>query len=79
MTTQEFLNLLDEALGLPAGSVGLDGTPETVDAWDSVGQLSILATIEQQVGVATNAPDLVNATSVADLATALRARGVLED
>jgi len=79
MTTQEFLDVVAEALGQAPGSVSPDDTPETLDTWDSVGHLSILSAIEREAGVATNADDLVNAASVRELLDALRARGAVED
>ena len=80
MKTKDFLNALCESLNMKPGSLTLDSTPETVTEWDSVGHLAILATVDSQLGIATDSEDLLEFTSLRQLVEALKSKGAaLED
>ncbi len=79
MNVQAFLDALAEALSREAGSVSLDDTPDTLEEWDSMGHLTILSTIESELGIAPDTEELMNFTSIRQLVDVLKARGALED
>ncbi len=78
MKTADFLNQLCESLNRDPGTLTLDDTTETVEQWDSVGHLSIIATIDQ-LGVDVDSEEMQNFTSVRELVDRLKAKGTLED
>ena len=51
MRTNEFLDAIREAFGRNPNTLSIDDTPESVQEWDSVGHLSIIATIDEELGV----------------------------
>lgn len=50
MNEKDVCNVIAEALALKAGSIGLDDGTDTVQAWDSLGFLSILSALEKTFG-----------------------------
>lgn len=79
MTTSDFLDAVCDALRRPPGTLMLDDTPQTVEEWDSVGHLSIIATVDAELGVETDTPELQMFSSLRQLVDALKAKGVLEN
>lgn len=79
MTTQEFLDTICEALNRDAGSLSLEDTPASVEEWDSVGHLSIVATVDSELDVAADSEELQTFDSLGQLVSALKAKGALED
>jgi len=79
MTTSQFLDAVCESLSRDAGTLNLDDTPESVPEWDSVGHLAIISTIDSELGVSPDEPDLRNFKSIRQLVAALKRMGALED
>ena len=79
MKVEKFLDLVCEALGVPANSLTLDDSPQTVPQWDSLGHLVIIATMERDLGVAPHDASLHNFTSIRQLVERLKALHALED
>ncbi len=79
MTVAEFLNSLCGVLGREPDSLSLGDTPRTVDQWDSIGHLSIMVTIDRELGVSVEDEDMRTFTSIGQLVDRLRARNALED
>ena len=79
MKVQEFLNSLCQTIGLPANSLCMDDTPQTVPQWDSMAHLMIIATVQKDLGIAPNEASLHNFTSIRQLVDRLKARNALED
>ncbi len=79
MKTAEFLNELCDVLGRDSGSLSLEDTPNSVKEWDSVGHLSIIATIDDVLEVSVDDEELRNFQSIGELVERLKARGALED
>jgi len=79
MKTQDFLDALADSLERKPGSVKLEDTPDTIEQWDSVGHLSMLSTIEKQLGFLPDSDEFVSFSSVQQLVDLLKAKGVLED
>lgn len=79
MKTQEFLDAIAEGLQRDPGSITLEDTPETVEEWDSVGHLTIISTIDSELGIEPDTEDLMGFTSIKQLIEALKGRGALEN
>ena len=79
MKTSDFLNSLCNALNRDPNSLTPQDTPETVQEWDSVGHLTMLATIDSTLGVTLEGEDLQAFTSIGQLLDALKSRKALED
>jgi acyl carrier protein len=78
MKIEEFLNVVCSALDLEPNSLSMDDSPQTVEEWDSVGHLSIIACIEEELGVAIDEVEMQNFESVQQLVDRLIVRGKLE-
>ena len=79
MKTNEFLNAICKALSRDSGTITLDDTRDTIEEWDSVGHLGIIATIDGALGVSPDSDDLRNFTSIRELVDVLKKKGALED
>ena len=79
MTTEEFLNELCEVLGRDPGSLSPSDTPATIKEWDSMGHLSIIATIDEVLEVPVDDEEMRNFKSIEEMLQRLRSRNALED
>ena len=78
MRTNDFLNAICDALGRKPNSLSIDDTRETVEEWDSVGYLSIIATIDEELDVSVEEEGMRNFKSIRELIDRLKARDALE-
>ncbi len=79
MKTSEFLDRVCEVLGRSPGSLSEQDSPSTVAEWDSIGHLSIIATIDEALDVSVNDQEMREFTSLGQLLERFRARHALED
>jgi acyl carrier protein len=79
MKVEDFLNKICDALGKEPNTLTLDDTTETVEEWDSVGHLSIVAVMDEELGVAVDNEELLDFDSMQTLVDRLKVRGALED
>jgi acyl carrier protein len=79
MQTREFLDIVGEAMGLEAGSLSLEDTPDTVEEWDSLGQLVIISILESELHVDTDSEEFKSFASMKELVETLKAKGLLRD
>jgi acyl carrier protein len=79
MQVEEFLNVICEALHREPNTLSLDDTPETVEQWDSLGHLRIIAAMDSCLRVSVNDDELQNFRSLRELVARLKCRGVLEE
>jgi len=79
MKVHDFLNAICSALGREPNSLTCDDTPKTVEQWDSIGHLSILATMDELLAVPIVDEDLRTFRSLGELIERLKARHALED
>jgi acyl carrier protein len=79
MKVHDFLNALCSTLERDPNSLAFDDTPKTVEQWDSIGHLSIIATMDALLGVPVMEEDLHTFQSIGELVQRLRARHALED
>ena len=79
MKTEEFLNALCDVLGREPNTLSLDDTPESVESWDSLGHLSIIGVVDEELGVSVADQEMRDFKSIRELVDRLRARNALED
>ena len=79
MKVEEFLNRICDALGKKPNTLTLNDTTETVEEWDSVGHLSMIAVMDEELGVAVDDEELLDFNSMRTLVDRLKAKGALED
>lgn len=78
MNTNEFLNMLCEALEIEEGSITLDDTVDTIEEWDSLGHLSIIAALDS-LGIDTDKDEFRNFDTIAKLVELVRKEGIPKD
>ncbi len=75
---KEILNLIVKALELPDGSIDDNSSGDNIEAWDSLGHLSILVLLDKRVeGKASKISDLAVATSVKRISKILTDEGMM--
>jgi acyl carrier protein len=75
---KDLFNLIATALELPNGSIDDNSSGDNVDAWDSLGHLSILVLLDKHVdGKASKISDLAVATSVKKISKILTDEGMM--
>ncbi|NQU26229.1 MAG: acyl carrier protein [Candidatus Nealsonbacteria bacterium] len=79
MKVEEFLNAVCEVLLRDPNTLSLDDTPNTVEEWDSVGHLSIIATIDEELGIPVDTEEMQNFRSIGELVERLKSKNALED
>jgi len=77
VTNQErFCKVVGVILGVAPAEVTDALSPDTVDTWDSLNHINLMAALEQEFGILFNASKLNEAPSVARLRSALVECGV---
>ena len=79
MTTAEFLNEICDVLGREPDSLSAEDTPKTVKEWDSMGHLTMIATIDDVLGISVEDEEMRNFRSIGELLDRLRSRNALDD
>ena len=64
------------ALEVNAEAIDMSTTAENVESWDSLGQLSLVSALAEATDGASDKIDLSNASSVSNIAVALKAQGI---
>ena len=68
MTEEQFLEIVSTALEVDATDITIDTKMYDIEAWDSLGQLSILIALDQSTsGQASSIPALGSMTTLADM------------
>ncbi|NLS94368.1 MAG: acyl carrier protein [Planctomycetaceae bacterium] len=68
MSTKRFLELVEEGLGMPEGSTNEGDRFIDLEAWDSVGALSVIALLDEEFGVSLDAGALQSCNTLGQLA-----------
>ena len=68
MSTKRFLEVVEEALGMPEGSTNETDQIVDLEEWDSVGALSVIALLDEEFGVSLDAGVLQSCNTLGDLA-----------
>lgn len=72
--------ILAEVFGLKESEIRSSLKKGDVGSWDSLKQMDLVLSLEQEYGIALEIPDIVRMVSVADIEEVLRSKGVdLED
>lgn len=67
MTTDEFIEKLEKAIDVDAGTIGVDDVLETSGYWDSMSNIIFIATVDQQLGLKLPASEVQKCVTVGDL------------
>lgn len=62
--------------GLREADVHEGLTQDDVGTWDSLKQMDLVVSLENEYGIALGIPDIIRMTSVADIVAVLREKGV---
>ena len=68
VSTKRFLELVEEGLGIPEGSTTEEDRILDLEAWDSVGALSVIALLDEEFGVSLDAGALQSCDTLGELA-----------
>ncbi|MBU1932053.1 acyl carrier protein [Patescibacteria group bacterium] len=75
---EEIFRIIEKALELDAGTVGIDDSMDTISKWDSLGLLSILSALEQRYGGKVAAiEDLASVKSVKEIVDLLKRESII--
>lgn len=70
--------MICEALELEKGSLTMDDSVDTIESWDSIGHLSIIAVLDS-LGVNTDQEEIQKLTSITKLVDLAKNKGIVED
>src|SRR5262249_13842286 len=72
----ELRRLVAEAMDVPALSLSDDSSPETIASWDSHAGMSLIVLLEETYGIAFEAEEIGQLTSVGAIRGVLREKGI---
>lgn len=78
MTHNETLKWIAELFEEPAGNISPDTTRDAVPAWDSLGDLTLMAAMDEKFGIVLTDADLRAMRKVDDILEVLRKNGKLD-
>jgi acyl carrier protein len=61
---------------LPVDSLRAESSPETVEAWDSLGHLNLMLAVEEETGIRLSPEETMDIASLADLVALLNKKGL---
>jgi acyl carrier protein len=64
---QEFLDLFKQALEIEGREISLDDNFREYEEWDSLGQLSVIASLDENFGVVIEGAEFASIHTLADL------------
>jgi len=67
MTKREFLSLFEEILEAPTGTLNGNELLPGMQGWDSLAVVSLIAVVDERLGITLSPKDIAKAASVADL------------
>jgi len=73
---QRLLAILTEVFGLKEAEISLSLTRDDVESWDSLRQMDLVLSLEEEFGITLEMADIVRLESVASIEEVLRAKGV---
>ena len=76
MSHEKLRSCFSRALGIPMERVTDDLTYNTIEEWDSVGHMVVVADIESTFDVMLDTDDILNMSSVREAASILKRLGV---
>lgn len=78
MTTEDFIRECCIALQLEPGSLDKESSPGSVESWDSMGWLSLVAMVDDKLGLTLEITDLRNIKKIGDFVELLSGKGLLQ-
>jgi len=79
MNREKLRTCFSQSLGIPVERVTDDLAYNTIEEWDSVGHMTLVAGIETAFDVMLDTDDILNLSSVSEAVTILRRHGVAFD
>lgn len=79
MTRNELLEQMRISLGLPEGGLTIKDSQETIDEWDSLGHLALVAMLHEKFALDGSDEELRSFRSVEALFIRLTDLGLIED
>jgi acyl carrier protein len=70
------VSVLAEVFELRADQIVLELTKNDVASWDSLNQMDLVVSLEQEFGIALEIPDIISMNSVASIIDVLTSKGV---
>ena len=68
VTIEKIIEIVEAALELSPGTVNADSTTESLDAWDSLGHISILVSLDKELGdISERQPEVATAKSIQEI------------
>lgn len=78
MTNEEALRWIEQIFELPEDTIDLDTHKEEIDAWDSLGVLTLMAGLNEDFGIEMTDLELQSLKSVKDIMTLLQNKGLID-
>ena len=78
MTKAQFIENCCIALEVDPGSLDEQSTPDDVSTWDSMGWISLMAMIDEELGVTLDAEELTNVKNLGQLIEILEKQDLLD-
>ncbi len=78
MNLTEALLWIAETFETPAASIKPDTVREEIEAWDSLGALTLMARLDEEFDIVLSDDDLVNMQAVEDILDFFKSHGYLE-
>ncbi len=75
-TEDRLYRIVSEVFGVPIEEVNDDGSPDTIETWDSLSHLNLVLSLEEEFGVSLSPEDVMEMLSVQLIRTILAERGV---
>jgi acyl carrier protein len=79
MKTEAFVAMLEDVLRVPKGSLRMEDGPKTVETWDSLGGVTILAVIDQELHFEPSDELVSKSSTVGHIIEVLKSQGLLQD
>jgi acyl carrier protein len=73
--TDKVRQAVSDVFGVSLAEITADSSPQTVEAWDSMGHLNLVLALEQSFGVQFSPEEIAAMTSVTLAAQTLAAKG----
>ena len=77
MTIEEALHWIAELFEEPEGTITPETMRDDVPAWDSLGDLNLIASLDEKCGIVLSGDDVYTMSKIGDLLETLRKNGVL--
>jgi acyl carrier protein len=65
---ERVIEIVEHALELSSGSINPDSSADNIDAWDSLGQISILVSLDRELAdISERIPEIATARSIREI------------